>query len=166
MCHWGIAYAHGPNINTDVSKEMAIAGQAAVRKGLELLAVSYPSRNLQGPSAILGRQLSSVSEKTLRDTNIRRRFGNKERVSKSSNNNVNNADSSRQHSLRYLPGEKVGRRLLNTLRLEDANLALLKAQHERFSFSTIEEWEKNGQKYYDVKYVAAMEEVSCEVVVI
>ena len=37
MCHWGVAYANGPNINTDVSNAMAVAGRKSIQIALKLM---------------------------------------------------------------------------------------------------------------------------------
>ena len=37
MCHWGVAYANGPNINTDVSNAMAVAGRKSIQSALQLM---------------------------------------------------------------------------------------------------------------------------------
>ena len=42
MCYWGMAYSNGPNINTDVTADMALKGREAINKALALITVLTP----------------------------------------------------------------------------------------------------------------------------
>ena len=41
MCHWGVAYANGPNINTDVSNAMAVDGKRSIQTAIELMNLKH-----------------------------------------------------------------------------------------------------------------------------
>ena len=45
MCHFGIAYANGPNINTDVSKQMAIDGKKHIQLAIKIMDSKKDAKN-------------------------------------------------------------------------------------------------------------------------
>lgn len=84
MCYWGIAYANGPNINTDMSELMAENGKSAILSAFKIISSDHTS---------------SVS---------------------------------------------------------DADIALIHAQMEMFSFPSVDEWKKNKGVSYDQIFLDAM----------
>lgn len=86
MCYWGIAYANGPNINTDMSELMAENGKSAIESAIKIIR-SNP-----------------------------------------------------------------------TSRVSDANVALINSLMNMYTFTSVEEWKKNGSRSYDQIFLDAMRE--------
>lgn len=66
MCYWGIAYANGPNINTDVSRDMAQFSRDAILKASAILSSTAESNIISAENrALISAQLSMSSFKSL-----------------------------------------------------------------------------------------------------
>ena len=68
MCYWGIAYAYGPNINTDVTRDMAERGRDAIRNASSILSSAAVSNIISNANrALISAQLSMFSFESLEE---------------------------------------------------------------------------------------------------
>jgi hypothetical protein len=67
MCYWGIAYANGPNINTDMSELMAENGKSAILSAFEIIS-SDPTKSIGDANiALIHAQMKMFSFSSLEE---------------------------------------------------------------------------------------------------